>query len=110
MGLCIAHPVATERHPATGTEKYAARWSALYFELKRGCSHLRRINFAKGTLTQYRSILSASNRSVRRGSKERQPPPMNTPARYNMPFSMNEYAQNQCRRRATANMPAPRLM
>jgi len=32
---------------------------------------------------------------------------MNSPARYNTPFSMNEYAQNQCRRRATANMPGP---
>ena len=28
MGLWIAHPVAIESNPATGTEKYAARWSA----------------------------------------------------------------------------------
>src|SRR3989442_864023 len=49
-------------------------------------------------------------RSVRRGSKERQAPPMTSPATYTMPFSMNRYAHDQCRRRASANMPGPRLM
>src|SRR5207302_1880669 len=57
-----------------------------------------------------RNIMNASNRSVRRGSKEGHPPPMNSPARYTMPFSMNKYAHNQCMRRANANMPGPRLM
>src|SRR2546427_2682016 len=52
-----------------------------------------------------RNIMNASNRSVRRGSKEGHPPPMNSPARYTMPFSMNKYAHNQCMRRANANMP-----
>src|SRR4029077_7423765 len=48
IGLCIAHPVATERSPAAGMEKYAARWSALYFVLKRGCGHSRRASLANG--------------------------------------------------------------
>src|SRR5258708_1928115 len=60
--------------------------------------------------TRDRSVLSTSSRSVRRGNKDRQPPPMTSPARYTMPFSMNKNAHSQCRRRAAPNMPGPRLM